>query len=102
MGAGTQTLGSVQIHLLHGVDTRARGSAGQENTAAHPQRSAGHRRHGDRNADLGMSGEGDCGFMQEVVGVAVQPSFVISLQIDATSPRRLHDSRFLCEGIPLG
>lgn len=35
MGAGTQTLGSVQTHLLRGVDTRARGARRIEKAPAH-------------------------------------------------------------------
>lgn len=35
MGAGTQTLGSVQVHLLRGVDTRARGARRVENAPPH-------------------------------------------------------------------
>lgn len=35
MGAGTQTLGSVQVHLLRGVDTRARGARRVEKVPPH-------------------------------------------------------------------
>jgi len=35
MGAGTQTLGSVQVHLLRGVDTRARGARRVEKAPPH-------------------------------------------------------------------
>lgn len=35
MGAGTQTLGSVQVHLLRGVDTRARGTRRVEKAPPH-------------------------------------------------------------------
>jgi mRNA interferase ChpB len=35
MGAGTQTLGSVQVHLLRGVDTRARGAKRVEKAPPH-------------------------------------------------------------------
>lgn len=34
-GAGTQTLGSVQVHLLRGVDTRARGARRIEKAPPH-------------------------------------------------------------------
>lgn len=34
MGAGTQTLGCVQVHLLRGVDTRARGARRVEKAPA--------------------------------------------------------------------
>ena len=35
MGAGTRTLGSVQVHLLRGVDTRARGARRVEKVSSH-------------------------------------------------------------------
>lgn len=35
MGAGTQTLGSVQVHLLRGVDARARGARRVEKVPQH-------------------------------------------------------------------
>ncbi len=35
MGAGTRTLGSVQVHLLRGVDTRARGARRVEKVPPH-------------------------------------------------------------------
>lgn len=35
MGAGTQTLGSIQVHLLRGVDTRARGAKRVEKAPSH-------------------------------------------------------------------
>ena len=35
MGGGTQTLGSVQVHLLRGVDTRARGARRVEKVPPH-------------------------------------------------------------------
>jgi len=35
MGAGTKTLGAVQVHLLRGVDTRARGARWVEKTPTH-------------------------------------------------------------------
>lgn len=35
MGAGTQTLGSVQVHLLRGVDTRTRGAKRIEKAPQH-------------------------------------------------------------------
>lgn len=35
MGAGTQTVGAVQVHLLRGVDTRARGARRVEKVPPH-------------------------------------------------------------------